>query len=214
MKINQRTALRNKKAIKTMGFSLNPFGRDYSSATDYAAGIDYINKFHEANDTSAKAYVDDLFLKLGHAKAISEIESLGLAIKIGGTSVFSSDVVPMSESEVQKAADALASVSSGRIPASVGAFRFALVDQATATPFADAVTSNAVVVGFQKVGDSVIQAGETVLSLADSTVKGTNILAKVISFVPFVLPIAIGYGVYKIYGGGFVKDLIKKRTGA
>ena len=203
-------SFKKEKITDNMGFSLNPFSKNYASMTPYAVGIDYINKFHEANGTSAVNYVNAMFTNLGREKAISEIEGLGRGIQVGGTSLFSSAIVPMSESEVKDSAVALAETSGGRVPNSIGAFRFALIGQATSTTFVDAIMP-ILEVG-AKIGDPLIKAGETALSLADSIVEGSSMLAKVISFVPFVLPLAIGYGVYNFYTGGFIKGIIKGKV--
>lgn len=195
-KLEAKNPVRN---AKTMGWSL--FGKDYSSMTDYAVGIDYINKFHEANRTSALQYVNALYTSLGNVKAISQIESLGLAIKN----------VEMSESDVQASAKELASLASGKVPASIGAWFYALQAQATQTPFVDAVLNNPIVQATQKVGDTIIKAGETVVDLADSSVESVGFISKINRFLPFVIPVAVGYVAWKYFGGveGAIKAMKK-----
>lgn len=221
-KINARTQLaiqrklknRSNDAVGNMGFSLSSiFGNYYDNMTDYAVGADYITRFFNSSyntgrKISAYTYVITLRQNLGASIADSQIRSLGTGIKLA----------ELSESTVQEAADELAKLADGKVPATIGDFRQALIGQATATPFTDAVVQSAVVQGFQKVGDTLITAADTVVSLAESTVVGTNMISKVLSYVPFVLPIALAYGTYKLINSDFVKGtaqaVIKKRLGA
>ena len=160
--------------------------------TDYAVGIDYINKFHATNKTSAKKYVDWLYSSMGRNRAIAGIESLGAGIK----------AVPMSESEVQTSVEALATQAKGKVPKSVGDFRFALVNQATATPFIDSALAVA----------QAIQESAPV-QLATSVWDSANFIAKLNSALPFLLPIGLGFIVYKTLSSDIGKAVVKKQFG-
>jgi hypothetical protein len=197
LKLQAKNPVVNSKA---MGWSF--FGKNYSSMNDYAVGIDYINKFHEANKTSALQYVNGLYTTLGNTKTISSIESLGFAIK----------QADMSEGDVQSSARNLASYASGKVPASIGAWFYALQDQASQTPFTDFIVNNPIVQATQKVGDTIIKAGETVVDLADSSVESVGFISKINRFLPFVIPLAVGYVAFKYFGGieGAIKAMKKQ----
>jgi|GEM_PF-3771350 len=202
LKLIHPTITPRKATIDGMGWSLNPFAKNYSSMTQYAVGIDYINKFHRANNTSAVQYVDGLYRSLGHTKTVSGIESLGFAIQEAN----------MSESDVEDSANELARNAQGKVPATIGAWFYALQNQATQTPFVDAILNNPIVQATQKVGDTIIKAGETVVDIADSGVESVGFISKVNRFLPFVIPVAIGFVALKYFGGveGIVKAMKKQ----
>jgi len=211
MKVNQRMKLRAERLQRQngMGFSLPSIfgGKDYSKMTDLSVGLDYITKFFNSEyflgQPNPNVYIGALASKLGASVVNAQIAGLGAGIRGEG----------MSEGEVRDCADTLAEASVGRVPASIGAFRQALIDQATSTPFVDAIVDNAIIQATAKIGDTLISAAETAGSLVNSTVEGVGMMAKVLKVVPFVLPIAIGYGVYKFATSGIATTLIKKRLG-
>ena len=196
----KETYMKNADFGYNMGFLDNIFGRDYSKSTDYAVGIDYINKFHNANKTSAKAYVDNLYVKFPRTKVIADIESLGLAIKFTN----------MSESAVKTTAETLASLTSGKVPASVGDFRFALQNQATATPVADFVVDNVIVQKLAQVGDTIISAGEAVASVAEAGLETASFASKVVKAMPYVAVAGVLFLGYKYITGGGAKGIASK----
>ena len=187
----------------SMGFSIfgiDIFGRDYSKSTPYAVGIDYINKFHAANKTNAKAYVDNLYVKFPKAKVISDIESLGLGIQFA----------KMTETAVNEAAKALANITKGKIPASVADFRYALTNQATATPITDFIVESSVVQALAKTGDTIISAGEAVASAADAGLTTVSFTAKVVKAVPYLAVAGALFLGYKYITGGGAKGIASK----
>jgi len=178
-----------------MGFSvfgIDLFGRDYSKSTDYAVGIDYINKFHVANKTSAKAYVDNLYAKFPKTKVVTDIESLGLAIKLTG----------MTEAAVKSAAESLASITRGKIPASVGDFRYALNNQVTSTPITDFIVESSVIQALAKTGDTIISAGEAVATVADAGLETASFASKVAKAMPYLVVAGVLFLGYKYVTSG------------
>lgn len=207
MKINKRTQLKVSRLINdknNLGWSL--FGNWYDGMTDFEIGENYIKRFFSSNVGQTKKITYDVYINTirntdGVNQANTSVEGLGLGIRLAS----------ISNSDVQSAADSLSLLSNGLTPSSIGDFRQALIGQATSTPFTDSVVNNSVLIGLANIGDAVINAGSTALSLAESTVTGVGMFAKVMTYVPFVMPLLIGYGAYKYFGVDKIKNLIKGR---
>lgn len=191
-----------------MGWSL--FGNYYDGWTDYHIGYDYISKFFTSEYYSNSAMTADKYLQwmvntITTAKTQLAVESIGFAIR----------EIEMSEGDVQEAADLLASKSNGKVPSTINAFRLALQDTATATPWTDAVVNNSIVQGAVKVGDTIITTtqnlAETASATIDAVTESATFTAKVMKFLPFILPLVIGYGVYQFVDTkSMIKNVIKR----
>lgn len=191
-----------------MGWSL--FGNYYDGWTDYHIGYDYITKFFESDYynnpvMNVTKYLQWMVNTITTAKTQLAVESLGMAIR----------EIEMSEGDVQEAADLLASKSGGKVPSTINAFRIALQDTATATPWTDAVVNNSVVQGAVKIGDTIIDTSknlaETVSTTFDAVTASTTFVAKVMKYLPFVLPVVIGYVAYQyVDTKNVVKNIVKK----
>ena len=204
-----------KQIAGTIGEWYNPVswigaGKNYQSMTALDVGLDYIKKFHEANDTDFNKYLSSVYKTMGTSKAQTQINALGNAIQI----------LDLSESDVKSIASALADEALGQVPAKVSDFLWAINKKVTSTPFVDfavAVSETAPVKAVQRVGDVVIKAGETTLDVAESATETAKFASGVNKFLPWVAPIAIGFVVYKILTSKWVqevsKDVIKARLG-
>lgn len=191
LKINYRTEIRKKRlAEKNMGFW--PFSKWFDGMTDAQVGEDYMRRFFdsplgETKKITYETYVATLKASKGSTIVDSQIAGLGLGIRLAD----------MSSSTVQDAADNLSEISNGMTPASVKDFTQALTGEATATPFTDAVLNNPLVQLATKVGDSLI-------SVADSAAGSVSFLASVNKYLPFILPVGVGFVVYQVYLKPFV----------
>lgn len=170
-------------------------GKDYKEMTSYAVGIDYINKFHSYNKTRAQDYVDALYKNLGYNTALAQITSLGDAIKL----------IEYSEGDVDNVAKAMAQASLGKVPSGIGAFRFALQNDATKTPFVDSIVENKVVQSFENVGNAIINTGSAALDVTNAAVSTLSFGARMASLFPYL---AVAGGLYLGYkylsNGGYV----------
>lgn len=196
--------MKNKRAVITriendteMGWF--GFGAWYDSMTDFEVGEFYLKEFFESpKNANAKidytGFVNTLRSNLGDIMAQGQIEGLGLGIRL----------TKLSKGDVVTAAETLAEMANGRTPSSIGDFRQALVGQATATPWTDAIVESAIVQGFAKIGNTILNVGDTALD-------SLNFMAKVNKFLPFVLPVGVGFIVYHVYLKKFVQTDYKKR---
>lgn len=190
-----------------MGFW--PFDPYYTSMTDYQVGYDYMKRFFNSSynvnkKTNVDQYIIDLRKKLGTTIADNQVASLGLGIRYD----------EMSEGDVQDAADELARLASGRVPATISEFRQALVDLATNTKWVDSILSNSVVTGTAAIGDAIIDTTKNVVELGKETIdavtESATFTAKLLKYMPFILPVAIGVVAWQFYDTkATVKKLIK-----
>ena len=211
-KVNQRSKLKVDRLLKkragqsSLGFW--PFSKWYDGKTDLEVGQDYIQRFFDSSSNTNRkidypTYIATLVANSNQASVEAKISGLGLGIKLAD----------MADGDVTNAADTLAGLSNGLVPANVVDFRQALIGQAAATPFTDSVLTNPVVLATAAIGDAVISTASSALSLASSAVSGVGMMAKIISFAPIILPLGIAYGAYLFYGGPVIKGMIKSKLG-
>lgn len=194
-----------------MGFSFDLFSKNYQAMTDMNVGLDYLTKFFasplNSGSRDPNAYIAQMAKKYGATKVNTDIAGLGLGIKLA----------ELSESSVQASADNLASVAGGRVPSSIADFRQSLVNQATSTPFTDAVLESAIVQNTAIVGDTLIDLAQSAGSIAKSSVEAVGTGAKLIAMAPWLFGGLAVYGIYKVISSDFVKStakgLINKRLG-
>lgn len=188
-----------------MGWSV--FGNYYDGWSDYRIGYDYITKFFTSEYYSNNAgmtadkYLQWMVNTITTPKTQLAVESLGFAIRS----------IEMSEGDVQEAADLLASKANGKVPTTINAFRIALQDTTTATPWTDAVVNNSIVQGAVKIGDTIITTtqnlAETVSETVDAVTESATFTAKLLKYMPFILPVV---GVFVVYQFVDTKSMIKK----
>lgn len=187
-------------------FGINIFGKDYSKMTEIQVGLDYLDKFFQSpyfkGNKNPNVYIGLLASKSSPTIVNAQITSLGSAIKI----------MNMSETDVKQIADKLAMMAGARVPEKMGDFLYAIQDNATATPFWDMAvnaTDNVVVQSFAKVGDTIIDTGKAVASVAEAGVSTVGVMARITSAMPYLVMAGGAYLLFKIITSDFTKEVAK-----
>lgn len=197
----------NKKIARDSGLGWSLFGQDYQAMDDYSVGMDYLLKYFTTTQGSANAmiartnYIEALKKKIGNTQVGAQISGLGSGIKLA----------EMSESDVQSASDALASLSGGRVPSTISEFRQALIDRATEVKWVSWDALKTVSVGIASdVADKAVAVGDGLLNVADSVGESVGFIADINKYVPILIPVVVGVVVWKLGIFGALKNKIAK----
>lgn len=161
---------------------------DADSDKGYLVLSQYQNAMKSVYGENYVLTLDDLISRYGSYA----VATIGLAANVGGTSWFSSDPVPMSDSQTNTAMKELARRGNSLIPDSVNGFTSALSATATDPSLWGAIvyttysTAGDIIQGAQDTGDTILDTVGVIKSTVDFW-----------KWSIFLIPVAVGYAVWR-----------------